>query len=44
MSSEHEHRIIDVLPGSPCAELGIKAGDVLLSVNARTCIDRIVGL
>lgn len=39
MSSEHEHRIIDVLPGSPCAELGIKAGDVLLSVNGRTIID-----
>lgn len=35
----HEHKIIEVLPDSPCAGLGIAAGDILLSVNGRTIID-----
>ena len=35
----HEHKIVEVLPDSPCSGLGIEAGDVLLSVNGRTIID-----
>ncbi|MCQ2421721.1 MAG: DUF512 domain-containing protein [Lachnospiraceae bacterium] len=35
----HEHKIIEVLPGSPCADLGIVAGDVLLTVNGKQIVD-----
>lgn len=35
----HEHKIVDVMQGSPCWLLGIRAGDVLLSVNGKTIID-----
>lgn len=36
---KHEHKIIEVMPGSPSMEAGIVAGDVLLSVNGKCIID-----
>ena len=35
----HEHSVIDVIPGSPAWKAGIRKGDRLLRMNGREVID-----